>query len=283
MEVLSDSGLNAVLTHGVRGAFFKSKWIVINVPAVNVMTDPTDTEIVNKRVVSLISTDDILFILKEIWGKDAPTIEKLTLSAHSRGVNALMYTLGGSPVPGENGTGSPTIDINKVDEVTVFDDNSPELGPTMTQAKLQAKARVILATEETNKTGLTAVDLRSPKVVATDPLLAKECWRAIGYARFVQDAMRMGVRIPPDKLALANLLLGAPQWQERGQFTLSGIQELCAAQVSQGNMQKILDKATGLRSYVYSADLIRLGGEFPENVERHHFFVAEVMRWVVRS
>jgi hypothetical protein len=142
---------------------------------------------------------------------------------------------------------------------------------------------VLLATEEVNTSGLTAIDLRSPKLVARDSMLAKECWRAIGYVRFLDDMMRMGRFTPPaDRMALINLLTkGAPGWQDRGQFSVSGLQDFCAVHADQGDVQKIIDPTKGLRDYVYDLGLVRTGQKYLESVDRHHFHVAEVINQAV--
>lgn len=272
------TGHNAVLMHGIRGAFAQSDWVVIGVPGYG-----GNSEKEAKAFPNFITTAQILTILKEIWRTDC-TIERLSLSAHSRGVNALMYTLGGSPVSGQAGTGNPTIDASKVVKVTVFDDCSPELGVTMKKVGLGGKTQVLLATEEVNTSGLPAVDLRSPKLAASDPLRAKECWRAIGYVRFIDDALRMGRMVPPpDRLALVNLLVnGSPPWKERLRASVSELQSLCLAHTENGDMAKILDPKTGLREFVYASHLVRLDGDrLAPNIDNHHFHVAEVAHLAV--
>lgn len=287
-DVTGETGFNAVLMHGLRGAFFESKWIVIGVRAgmIEAPNDPKEDdpkEDDHKKVVNFISTAHIEMILGKI-GRSRTSIDGITLSAHSRGANALIYTLGGSPVAGVTGTGKPSIDAGKVAQVTVFDHTAAEVGTAVRAAGLQGKARIYLATEDGNPTGLPVVELRSPQI--SDRLLAKDCFRAIAYVRFMQDAIRRGILSPPqDRMDLANLLLnGSPPLPDRGKFTSQSLPAFCAAHAAaQSNMQKILDKDTGLRAYVYKEDLPHTRQKFDESVDRHHFFVSEVVHELVLS
>jgi hypothetical protein len=278
--VETDSGANAMLMHGIRAAFAETKWIVIGVPGYA----DAKQELENKKFLNLIKESEILRILHFVWGNANNTIEDLSLSAHSRGVNALMYTLGGSPIPGDATSYAAQIPTSKVVKVTIFDDNSPELGPIVTRAGLQAKTTVLLATEEANNTGLTAVDLRSPKIVASgNTMLAKECWRSIGYVRFIDDALRMDlpISVPKDKMDLANLFLGGvPPWKLRRQFTVAELQDLCTTHAAAGNMQRIFDLKKGLRDITYDLGLPRVPPYSPQ-VDRHHYHVAEVIHLAV--
>lgn len=277
-----EGGNNALLMHGLRGAFYESSWIVIGVSGYTSGTGDThqQQEDNNKRHLNYISMADIERILGKI-GRLKTDIKRITLSAHSRGANALIYTLGGLPIAGATGLGKPSIDTSKVEQVTVFDHVAAEIGTAVRAAGLQGKTRIYLATEDGNPTGLPVVELRSPQIA--DRLLAKDCFRAIAYVRFIQDAIRRGILSPPqDKMSLANLLLnGSPQMPDRGKFTSQNLPGFCAAHVAQGNMQKILDEKIGLRDYVYDNNIPRFAGKQDVAVDRHHYFVCEVAHELV--
>jgi hypothetical protein len=79
-------GLNAVMTHGFRGAFDGSKWLVIGVPG-NV--GPTGAE---DDAFHAIDTKGIETCLS-VAGRRSTGISKLRFSAHSRGYRGLRETL----------------------------------------------------------------------------------------------------------------------------------------------------------------------------------------------
>lgn len=249
--VKGDSGLNAALTHGLRGASDASDWILIGVPAEGGQH--------HERGFHTISIDAILNCLERV-GR-ARRIDSLRLSAHSRGYRGLMETIQ-----------RRLINLALVDRVIILDANHNDIANVLRGSGIRANKVIAY--------GVTTGNLPLPG--SRTIRLPAGCMRAIGYCRLIQDAMvtRPSLPIPA---AVRNQLLTL---QPRGRFTTSATPN--AGQVSligfcNSNgaaintiVRQESDPAVGLKRFLDNNDLVRFGGSFTAGIYSHHFFVAEI-------
>ena len=241
------SGLNAVLHHGLRGACEGSGWILIGVPG-------------REPGFVTIDTATIADALRRV-GR-APTVNRLRLSAHSRGGRGLRETIKGP---------RPQVDIAKIDRIVLLDCAFASVAAALTGARIPP-SKVI---------AYQVVDAALPAAVGRNILLDRDCVRAIGYSRLIQDAMqtRPSLTIPA---SIRRQLLTLPA---RGRFKVAtaasgssdNLDDFCRS--NRSAIAAILrDEATaqGLMTFLDANDLGRLGQAFGRSIYSHHFFVAEV-------
>ncbi|HEX7243853.1 MAG TPA: hypothetical protein VF263_26435, partial [Longimicrobiaceae bacterium] len=236
-----DSGLNAVLTHGMRGASDASEYVLIGVPG-------------KEPGFNSITTADITACLARV-GRPA-NVTALRLSAHSRGFRGLRETVRGA-----------LVDVSLVERVAIFDANYQSAASALRASGIPA-SRVVAY-----DVGTGTLPLAGSRTVG----LPAGCMRAIGYSRLIQDAMvtRPSLAIPA---AVRAQLLPLPP---RGSFTTSAgpnnIVSFCTA--NSAAVRTILNQEgspDGLRTFLDANDLVRFGQTFSPGIYSHHFFVAEL-------
>ena len=246
-DVQGSSGLNAVLHHGMRGASEGSGWILVGVPG----REPGHVTI---------DTAQIADALRRI-GR-SPTIDRLRLSAHSRGGRGLRETIKGP---------RPLVDLAKIDRVVLLDCAFRSVAAGLTAAAIPP-AKVI---------AYQVVDAALPARVGRNIRIDPRCTRAIGYSRLIQDAMRTrpSLTIPSD---IRRQLLTLPA---RGQFkaatatsgSADNLDDFCRSNASAiAAIVRNEGRPDGLMTFLDSNDLGRLGSAFGPSIYSHHFFVAEV-------
>jgi hypothetical protein len=259
-DVTGDHGLNAVLTHGLRGSSDSSEWILISVPG-----------IANGwRTIDLASIQACLSFL----GRPG-TVTDLRLSAHSRGASGLRESL------------SRGFLRQAIDRITVLDASDAFRAVPVAGALRAggATARQVIAY------GVNTGNLAGAVNIRLDPF----CVRAIGYTRLIRDAFMTRIvwslrhasepllTIPP---AIDSQLLPLPS---RGGFTTSaapgGGQVSIAAfcTLHRSRIATIVGQENtpgrGLLDFIKQNDLVRFGAfrlSFGPGIYSHHLFVAEI-------
>ena len=243
--VQGSSGLNAVLHHGLRGACEGSGWILIGVPG----KEPGFVTVDTAQI-----TDALRLV-----GRGS-TINRLRLSAHSRGGRGLRETIKGT-----------LVDLAKIDRVVLLDCAFGSVAAALTAARIPA-SKVI---------AYQVIDRALPATNGRNIRLDQDCARAIGYSRLIQDAMqtRPSLTIPAD---IRRQLLTLPA---RGRFKAAtaasgssdNLDDFCRSNRSAiAAIVRDEAKANGLMTFLDSNDLGRLGKAFGPTTYSHHFFVAEV-------
>ncbi len=239
-------GLNALLHHGLRGGFEDSEWILIGVPG-------------KEPGFETISTAEIQACLNHV-GRGT-SIEAMQLSAHSRGHRGLRETV-------RNGL----INISLIRKVVILDASYANTMGVLSRSGIPAN--------RITSYQVTVTPNRIPGDV--NRRLPSTCMRAIGYSRLIQDAMRTrpGLTIPT---AIRSQLLSLP---DRGCFTTSTSPTGCQVNIvdfcrtNRGAIRAIIRNenhaTTGLKTFLDTHDLGRLGGVFSAGIYSHHFFVAEI-------
>ena len=243
--VTGDSGLNAALTHGLRGASDTSEWILISVPG-------------REPGFHTISTSEIAGCLTKV-GR-LPDITSLRLSAHSRGYRGLRETIRGR-----------LIDTTSVERVVILDANHGDIAHVLSRSGIPASKVIAYGVNTGNLPLAKARTFRLPP----------GCMRAIGYSRLIQDAMvtRPSLSIPS---SIRSQLLTLPN---RGCFTTATALSGCQVNINafcrdnHGRINTILRQESsplGLKCFIDSNDLVRFGTIFSAGVYSHHFFEAEI-------
>ena len=243
-----DSGLNAVLFHGLRAACEGTGWILIGIPGKEPGFQTTNTA-------------QIEGALRRV-GRST-NIARLRLSAHSRGARGLTETIS-----------RRLIDIAKIDRVVILDAGWQSVANALSAARIPRSKVVSYQVNDTTV----------PASVGRTVRIAPHCARAIGYSRVIQDAMRTrpSLAIPTE---VRDQLLALPP---RGQFTAAttpsgsaqDISRFCAeARTAQAIARIIRNESTrphGLMRFFDTNDVGRLGREFGPGIYSHHFFVCEI-------
>jgi hypothetical protein len=245
-DVQGESGLNAVLTHGLRGASDSSEWILIGVPG----AEPGFVTI---------STTEIQTCLATV-GRST-SINSLRLSAHSRGYRGLRETIR-----------THLINSSLVERVVILDANYASIATVLQSSGIPA-SRVIAYDVGTGR-----LPMPGSRTISLSP----PCMRAIGYSRLIQDAMmtRPSLVIPS---VIRSQLLTLPA---RGCFTTSttltgcqvNINDFCQRNRTQVNaiIRQENHPTNGLKQFLDQNDLVRFGQVFSAGIYSHHFFVSEI-------
>lgn len=177
-DVSGARGSNAVLVHGLRGAAAGGKWIVVSVPGVVGGATP-------------ITEAQILDCLRRVGL--AGRIDRLRLSAHSRGNGGMALTL------------RRRLLTTAIERVTILDssDFARSLIAGFAASRIGA-ARITSYDVNTGRFPLPGIENRH-----LDPL----CIRSIGYARLIADAVSTGrlTTVPPRIDALVRALRLPPR------------------------------------------------------------------------
>jgi hypothetical protein len=243
-----DSGLNAVLHHGLRAACEGTGWILIGIPGKEPGFHTT-------------STAQIEGALRRV-GRST-NVARLRLSGHSRGARGLRETIKGR-----------LIDIAKIDRVVILDAGWQSVANVLAAARIP-KSKVV---------SYQVTDATVPPAVGRTVRIAPHCARAIGYSRLIQDAMhtRRSLVIPKE---VRDQLLKLPS---RGQLTAAttasglakDIGRFCAEPLTSKAIASIIKNESttphGLRTFLEANDLGRLGSRFDTTTYSHHFFVCEI-------
>jgi hypothetical protein len=249
-DATGESGLNAVLHHGLRAACEGTGWILIGVPDG-----------------STIDTARIEGALRRV-GRST-TIERLRRSAHSRGANSLSRTITGR-----------LIDIAKVDRVVILDSGWKSVANMLTAARIP-KSKVM---------AYQVIDALLPSTVARTVQIPAKCARAIGYSRLIQDAMRTrpSLVIPADVQTQLLKLPARGQFTAITSTRTSSddLVRFCSEPANASRIAAIVrdeTKATGLKTFFdMPNDLGRFGLVFAPETYSHHFFVAEIAHEITR-
>lgn len=187
-------GLNAVMTHGMRGASDQTEWILIGVPR----TDP------RKGAFNTIDTAGIELCLRAA-GRETTTIDALRLSCHSRGWNCLRETIERRLITGP-----------VAERVVIFDAAYDQLDRALRRSNIPGSNMVaynvtMTTCDPKGKPHPCKLRAKGAKNIPLDP----HEMRAIGYSRFIQAAM---VTMPKLNIpqAIRDRLLELPP---RGTFT----------------------------------------------------------------
>lgn len=259
---------------GLRAEEESSGWILIAVPGLHEVMSPNWVTI---------STAEIQTCLKAA-GRSRVDIDALRLSAHSRGARGLEHTLGFG--------GAPTIDLAKVERVTVFDASYRDLGTALTSHLKDLTAMQDPARRGRFRAG--AVNLYDVTVGNISGLpgrsLSPSSMRALAYVRFVSEALARGDLQDSDistlrtdrrkdvQGATRRLLAKLPR---RGTFstrspTPSGFTDLAAwLTANAADLALVDDKDDGLDDFVTSRGL-DMGFGMNRDLTAHHWLVAEL-------
>lgn len=168
--------LTFVNEQGLRSEHEGSDWILMAMPGLY--------EHLNPNFIT-VTTAEIQNALSKI-GRSTTTIHALRLSAHSRGHRGLERTMGFG--------GSPLIDLNLVERVSVFDASYKDLGTTLTShikdlPKMQDPANAgAFAAGTVNLYDVTVANISGLKGKKLDV----SGIRALSYLRFVQEGLIKG-------------------------------------------------------------------------------------------
>jgi hypothetical protein len=259
---------------GLRSEEESSGWILIAVPGLHEVMSPNWVTI---------TTADIQTCLTAA-GRWSVDIDAIRLSAHSRGARGLEHTLGFG--------GAPTIDLAKVERVTVFDASYHDLGLALT-----SHLKDLTAMQEPGHPGrfrAGAVNLYDVTVRNISGLpgrsLSASGVRALAYLRFVSEALTRGDLQDSDLSTLRTdarknvqgatrrLLAKLPA---RGTFstrtpTPSGFTDLASwLTANAADLALVDDKDDGLDDFVTSRGL-DMGFKMDRDLTAHHWLVAEL-------
>jgi hypothetical protein len=257
--VASAVGMNAAMTHGLRGAADTTEWILISVPG---RSGPSS----EANGFNTIDTAGVQACLRAA-GRTSTSIDALRYSSHSRGSRGLRETLSRRLIP------SPV-----ADRVVVFDAAFSSLDRALAGSGIAGSSMV----------ALNVVDPGRLSVIGSRNIsLGAGAMRAIGYTRIIQDAMvtQPSLAIPA---GVSSQLLTLPA---RGRFTttspapagMTNINDF--ARTNAAAIRAITahenDAGTGLKTFIDTNNLIRLGTVFSSGIYSHHLFVAELAHEVV--
>lgn len=252
-------GMNAVMTHGFRGASATSEWITIGVPGR--MHVSAGNRVSEGNAFNTISTTGIEVCLRAV-GRTCTAIDALRLSSHSRGSRGLRETISRGLISGHT-----------PERVVIFDAAFSSLDRALRSRGIPAA----------NTFALNVIDPgRLQARGATNISLPALAMRAIGYSRIIQDAMvtMPSLTIPA---AIRSQLLTLPP---RGRFTsrspaprgMTNINDFSHTNAS--SIRSIVrgeaHRTTGLKTFIDDNNLIRLGTVFSAGIYSHHLFVAEL-------
>jgi hypothetical protein len=259
---------------GLRSEVESSGWILIAVPGLHEVMSPNWVTI---------STAEIQTCLKAA-GRPRMDIDALRLSAHSRGARGLEHTLGFG--------GTPTIDLSKVERVTVFDASYHDLGIALSSHVTDLTAMQEPGHHDRFRPG--AVNLYDVTVSNISGLpgrsLSISGMRALAYVRFVSEALKRGAVEDSDLSTLRTdarkdvqgatrrLLAKLPV---RGTFstrrpTPSGFTDLMTWLSANAKDLALVDDTTdGLDDFVTSRGL-DMGFGMSRDLTAHHWLVAEL-------
>jgi hypothetical protein len=270
----ADSPMAFLNEQGLRSEEESSGWILIAVPGLHEVMSPNWVTI---------STAEIQTCLKAA-GRPRVDIDALRLSAHSRGARGLEHTLGFG--------GTPTIDLSKVERVTVFDASFHDLGVAVTSHLKDLTAMQASGHPERFRPG--AVNLYDVTVGNISGLpghsLSISGMRALAYVRFVSEALKRGAVQDSDLSTLRTdarkdvqgatrrLLAKLPA---RGTFstrkpTPSGFIDLATwLSANAADLALVDDTTDGLDDFVTSRGL-DMGFRMSRDLTAHHWVVAEL-------
>lgn len=259
---------------GLRSEVESSGWILIAVPGLHEVMSPNWVTI---------STAEIQTCLTAA-GRSRVDIDAIRLSAHSRGARGLEHTLGFG--------GAPTIDLAKVERVTVFDASYRDLGTALT-----SHLKDLTAMQQPGHPGqfrAGAVNLYDVTVQNVSGLpgrsLSPSSMRALAYVRFVSEALARGDLHDSDLSTLRTdarkdvqgatrrLLAKLPA---RGTFstrtpTPSGFTDLSSWLTANAkDLALVDDTSDGLDDFVTSRGL-DMGFGMSRELTAHHWLVAEL-------
>jgi carboxypeptidase C (cathepsin A)/phosphatidylserine/phosphatidylglycerophosphate/cardiolipin synthase-like enzyme/V8-like Glu-specific endopeptidase/subtilisin family serine protease len=256
-SVLTDVA-NDVLTHGLRGTFASSEWVMIGVRSRQTIED--------WEVRDCLTSVGI-----------AGPITAMRLSGHSRGAEMLRSSI----------LQKKLTTMNLVDRIFLLDSEDNEsspAGPNFVPKSQQLRSAgvdpgIIVAYEvnvhKKHTPNVTYISLNSP------------CMAAIGYVRLIRDAMVTHPGI--DALVQANQSIvdqiNSLPLPPRGSFTakaapgFTSIQDFCTN--NKASIAAILknqsNSKNGLLHFVIQNDLIRFNhAQFDQGAAAHHFFVPEI-------
>jgi hypothetical protein len=270
----SPSPMAFITEQGLRSEVESSGWILIAVPGLHEVMSPNWVTI---------TTAEIQTCLKSA-GRSRVDIDALRLSAHSRGARGLEHTLGFG--------GTPTIDLSKVERVTVFDASYHDLGLALTSHLKDLTAMQDPGHRDRFRAG--AVNLYDVTVSNVSNLpgrsLSISGMRALAYVRFVAEALKRGDLQDSDLTTLRTdarkdvqgatrrLLAKLPA---RGTFstrrpTPSGFTDLVGwLAANAADLALVDDKSDGLDDFVTSSRL-DMGFGMDRDLTAHHWLVAEL-------
>lgn len=263
-----------VKEQGLRSEEEASGWILIAVPGLGEEMSPNWVTI---------TTADIQACLVAA-GRWSVDIDAIRLSAHSRGHRGLEHTLGLN--------GAPTIDLAKVERVTVFDASYHDLGIALTSHLKDLTAMQEPGHPSRFRAG--AVNLYDVTVQNISGLrgrsLSVSGMRALAYVRFVAEALKRGDLQDSDLSTLRTdarkdvqgatrrLLAKLPA---RGTFstrrpTPSGFIDLASWLTANAADLALVDDTTdGLDDFVTSRQL-DMGFGMDRDLTAHHWLVSEL-------
>jgi hypothetical protein len=254
----TDVGMNAVMTHGLRGASNATEWILIGVPG---RSGPRGEQ----EGFFTIDTAAIKACLTAA-GRASTTIDALRYSAHSRGYRGLRETLNRHLVSGP----AP-------ERVVILDAAYGSVQAALGGAGIPGSKQVAY-----NVTAGTSLKAPGAKNIS----IGEGAARAVGYTRIIRDAMTAtpAVVVPP---AIASQLLTLPP---RGSFTThsppapgaTNINDFATA--NSAAIAAIVRNESGpdgLKTFIETNNLLKLGTTFGAGVYSHHLFVAEIAQELV--
>jgi hypothetical protein len=267
--------MDFLTTQGLRADEESSGWILIGVPGL-------DEDAVPNWVT--ISTAEIETCLRAA-GRSSVAIDAIRLSAHSRGARGLEHTLGFR--------GTPTIDLAKVERVTVFDASYHDLGVALT-----SHLKDLTAMQDPGHRGrfrAGAVNLYDITVANISGLPGRSLnpsgVRALAYVRFVSEALVKGDLLDSDLTTLRadarkdvqgatrRLLAKLPA---RGTFstrrpTPPGFTDLATwLTANAADLALVDDETDGLDDFVTTSRGLDMGFKMGRELTAHHWLVAEL-------
>lgn len=253
------------MTHGFRGASDSTEWILIGIPG---RVGPPDRR-GRVREDNAFNTIDIAGIVTclRAAGRPITTIDALRFSSHSRGSRGLRETISRRLIAG------PT-----PERVVIFDAAFSSLDRALTRSGIPARNIIALNVVDPGRLTMRG---------GTNISLPAAAMRAIGYSRIIQDAMTtMPTLVIPASIRAQLLSLPA-----RGTFTSRSpvptgmVNIVDFARTHRTAISRIVanetNPTTGLKTFIDSNNLIRLGTAFSAGIYSHHLFVVELAHEVV--
>jgi hypothetical protein len=277
----ANAGSNAVMVHGLRGSATKSDWILIGVPGRSWTSDDgkTSAEGNGFYTISDAAINQCLATAGVMGARDtyATTPTALRYSAHSRGYRGLRETikrklvslvpervvifdaaytslddaLRAAAIPGP---------AQVAYRVTVFKDQRWD--PNRTDAKKGTKGTWVDVDAKLTAAGATNIDLNADQM------------RAIGYSRLLADAPLCKPATPRFPGAILTL-------PARTTFTTH--MSPPAGMTRLGGFAPTPSAAglAAMKAFIDKNNITRFDEAMPEEIDAHHFFVAEVAHEVV--
>ena len=183
------------------------------------------------------------------------------MSAHSRGYRGLRETVR-----------RRRVNLALIDKIIIFDANYGDVASVLRSSGIPA-SKIVAYDVGTGTLGVAG---------STTHHLSPGCMRAIGYSRLINDASitKPALTIPS---SITGQLLTLPP---RGNFTtqpspsapLVNINDFC--RINRSAIRAIISNenhpTTGLKTFLDTNDLGRLGSAYPAGIYSHHFFVTEL-------